>query len=283
MRWFIAVSLLVFMITNCVNANKNHVDEIKFIFWNLESGDSSAAFIAEQMVEKKDIDFWGLSEVLDQESLDIYVAALGQANPHAKYRAKLSESGGEDRLAIIYRADKLIAVPYSGSENVTRLDDNFFEVESINVGGSIRPALGMQLSVDGQDIVVLTNHWKCCSGEKNIQRRQEQAQKINEFAQHTSNIPIIAGGDFNIPIGKNIEPAFRALITTWLFFPAQANVGSFRTGSVLDSVFVTGKNPRWKMYTSIREREGDEAAKNLTFDDTNHATDHRPIMLMLGL
>jgi hypothetical protein len=126
-------------------------------------------------LRKGDIDFWGLSEVEGASDVAIFEAALEAANPGVDYIAKLSEEGGSDSLAIIYRSDRLTLVPYAGDATI---DDNCFEVDSIIVGGTIRPALGVDLEgASGQRVVVLVNHWKCCGGSSNEQRRMLQTSK----------------------------------------------------------------------------------------------------------
>jgi hypothetical protein len=56
-------------------------EEYRAIFWNLESGDSSAAHIAAQAVAKGPVDFWGFSEVQGQSVVNTIEAALEAANP----------------------------------------------------------------------------------------------------------------------------------------------------------------------------------------------------------
>ena len=106
-------------------------EEYRGIFWNMHSGNSSSTFLGSQMVEKEGIDFWGLSEVQGQSDVDIFEQALELANPGVDFIAKISEEGGADQLAILYRADRLTSVPYSGNAFVDDIGDNFFEVDSI--------------------------------------------------------------------------------------------------------------------------------------------------------
>lgn len=260
-------------------------EEYRGIFWNLESGDSNASFIAAQMVAKGNIDFWGLSEVQDQATLDTLEAALEAANPGVDFIAKLSEDGGSDRLAILYRDDRMNAVPYSGTADVDDIGDNFFEVDSINVGGTVRPGFGVQLeSSAGDRVVVLVNHWKCCGGAANEARREEQAIQMNSFAIDTPGIPVIAGGDFNIPInnGGQTTAAFLEIAQIWEYKAPPQSVGTHAGGSILDAVFVTNKVPAWESATTILEREGNTPATTGSFSDTGSQTDHRPLLLVVN-
>jgi hypothetical protein len=260
-------------------------EEYRGIFWNLESGDSDASLIASQMVAKgPDIDFWGLSEVENQATLNKLEQALEAAHG-VDYVAKLSEEGGGDRLAILYQSDRMTAVPYSGSAAVDDIGDAFFEVDSINVGGTLRPGLGVQLqSSDGQMVIVLVNHWKCCGGTSNEERREKQAIQMNAFAIDTSGIPIIAGGDFNIPInaGGQLTAAFMELSQIWEYKEPQPGVGTYQSGSVLDAVFVANRVAGWDSTATILERDGNTAATTSTFSDNASQTDHRPLLLVVS-
>lgn len=284
MRRLTSIILGVLLTLGAVHAEAQP-EEYRAIFWNMHSGNSDAEFLGDQMAAKGDVAFWGLSEVLNQAAVDDFVAALRAQHSGVQFVSKISEEGGADQLAIIYRADQLTAVPYSGTATVDDLGDHFFEVDSINVGGTIRPALGIQLqSPSGQDVVVLVNHWKCCGGSSNRERRRQQAIQMNAFAGATPGIPIVAGGDFNIPLDSRgqTDGAFLTLMQMWEYRePAQDDVGTFRSGSVLDAVFVANRVQGWESSTSIRRRTGNAVATTETFTDTNQTTDHRPLLLLV--
>ena len=261
-------------------------EEFRAIFWNMHSGNSSASFLGGQMADKEDIDFWGLSEVRNQAAVDAFVAALEAEHPDAEFVSKISEDGRSDRLAIIYRSDRLTPVSYSGSAVVDDIGDNFFEVDNINVGGTIRPALGIQLkSASGQMVVALVNHWKCCGGSKNRERRKKQAIQMNSFAVQTPGMPIVSGGDFNISLNGRgrTDDAFMTLMQMWEYKePQQQDIGTFRSGSVLDAVFVANRVQGWESSTSILRRKDNKVATTRTFSDNNQTTDHRPLLLVIN-
>ena len=257
-------------------------EEYRAIFWNLESGDSDAKTLATQVVAKGEVDFWGFSEVQNQAVVDTIEQALEKANPTSDYISKLSEDGAGDRLAILYRSDRLTAVPYSGTAAVDDIGGNFFEVDSINVGGTIRPALAVQLTAEtGDVVVVLVNHWKCCGDEE---RRKLQAIQMNAFAIQTPGIPIVAGGDFNIPLnsGSSTQEAFVQLSHIWEYRQPQPDAGTHHGGSVLDAVFVTNRVPGWESSATILERDGNSPATTRTFSDNASQTDHRPLLLVVN-
>lgn len=257
-------------------------EEYKAIFWNLESGESSATKIGNQMSAKGDIDFWGLSEVPNQAFLDQLEAAI-EASTGAEYVAQLSDDGASDRLAILYRKDKFTAEPYGGTASIDSKPNHFFEVDSINVGQTIRPGFGIQLRTQkGQVFIVLVHHWKCCGGDSNFTRRHLQAIQLNSFAISTPTIPIISGGDYNIAInnGGTTRPAFNELTESiWEYKAPPQSVGTHKGGTILDAVFVANKIPGWESKTDILKRDGNAIATTSTFSDSNTDTDHRPLLL----
>lgn len=280
-RFIILCSALFFLAIKPAIAS-----EYNAIFWNLESGESDSSIIASQMIEKGDIDFWGLSEVLNQQAVNTFEQALETANPGVDFIAKISEEGRSDRLAILYRSDRLQSIPYSGNAVIDDIGDNFFEVDSINVGDTIRPGLGVQLEAkDGQPVIILVNHWKCCGGSNNEERREQQAVQMNAFAINSPGIPIIAGGDFNIALnrGGQSRPAFQELSRQWQYLePEQPdNVGTHRGGTVLDGVFVNDDLPGLNAFTNILRRDGNEIATSSGFSDSQTETDHRPVLLVI--
>lgn len=280
--------LFILFVALLVGIKPVQADEYRAIFWNLHSGDSDPEWLANQMVQKGPIDFWGFSEVANQAALDIFETALETANPTIDYIAKLSEEGRGDRLAILYRSDRFQAVTYSGDALIDEIGNHFFEVDSINVGGTIRPALGIQLEFQQQPIVMLVNHWKCCGECDDLERRAKQAIAMNAFARQTPGIPIFSGGDFNIPLnteGKS-RVAFLVLNEIWSYLePAQADtVGTFREdGTVFDAVFVTQDPSAWRSYTQILTRRGNNLAVRREFNDNQFSTDHRPLVLVVSL
>ncbi len=98
--------LTLMIITVLLTLGSAQAEEYRAIFWNMHSGNSSASFLGRQMADKEDIDFWGLSEVQNQAAVDAFVAALKAEHTDAEFVSKISEEGGSDKLAIIYRSDR---------------------------------------------------------------------------------------------------------------------------------------------------------------------------------
>lgn len=279
----IAIFLLIGLLTSVSSAN-----EYRAIFWNLESGESDADTIADQMVAKGPIDFWGLSEVPDQEFLDTLSEKLSIAT-NVNYEVKLSEDpGSSDKLAIIFNADRLTSEPYSGTHPIDDLGSNFFEVDTVQLSAGLRPSLGIQLKGDdGQSVVVLVNHFKAFGGDENEAKRKTQAEATNVFIAMTPGIPVVVGGDHNMPLqpgGSGLtEPAFSVLDEQCDYLvPANSgNVGSFKNGSVLDSVWLANDLAAFESSVTILNRNGNTPAFTATFSDSADDTDHRPLLLLI--
>ena len=266
-------------------------EEYVGVFWNVHSGNSNADTIGNQMAAKGDVDFWGLSEVPDQAFLSQLVTKISAATG-ANYVSQLSVSGdnSDDHLAIIFNADRLTLIPYSGSHPVSKLNDTsgtsteFFEVTTVQVTPGLRASLGCQLQGEnGERVVVLVNHWKAFSSGQD--KRKLQAEATDVFAAQTQNIPIIVAGDHNIPI-KNQgtgtqQEAFQIMESQFDYLvPTNGpNVGTFRSGSVLDSVFLANDLATVDSSVTILNRDGNQPATSRSFTDSSSESDHRPISI----
>ena len=79
-----------------------------------------------------------------------------------------------------------------------------------------------------------------------------------------------------------MDDAFTTLMQMWEYRePQQQDVGTFRSGSVLDAVFVANRVQGWESSTSILQREGHALAETRRFSDNNQTTDHRPLLLVI--
>ncbi len=115
--------------------------EVEFLSWNLESEGSKPAVIAQQLADMKRFDVYALSEVMPSARAIIEMA-LGK-----NYATVVSESGFNDRLAIVYDETKF--------EKIKQ-----FEIQEINFKHRYRAPLVLVLKDKATDIkfAVMNNH-----------------------------------------------------------------------------------------------------------------------------
>ena len=246
--------------------------------WNLESGDSDVLTVAQRIATLDGVDLWGLSEVVNASALT-QLEAAAEDGENADFAALLSRSGGADRLAILYNADRFELLSQD-------------ELEYINLGGSARAPLLVHLRdrASGQAFVFMVNHLN----RDNDQRRHDQAVLLNEWAM-VDGRPAIAVGyynfDWSVPGGENDHDLGYDWLTaddvwTWVrpadLVTTQCSVragipptlgDAFRCTytSVLDFVFTANGAQDWPATSTILVADGD-------FADDETTSDHRPVL-----
>jgi len=238
--------------------------------FNVESGAANPRVIAEQIGPLQDIDLWGFSEVRNASEGRILAegASDGESGTFASI---LGNTGGEDRLLIVYNSDRLDLVQ-SG------------EISELNIGGNVRAPLWAQLRLkpSGPEFIFMVNHLY----RGNSAGRQAQARGLNEWAR-TRTLPVIATGDYNFDwhfqTGDTNHDQGYDLITNggifqWVRPPAPLvpTNCSFHQ-SVLDFFFVAGAAQGWHGVSEILFPE-------LSYcPDTPSTSDHRPILARFDL
>jgi hypothetical protein len=240
--------------------------------WNMESHESDDAPLREQLAAKQGVDVWGLSEVRDADALAAFELGAEQGE-NADFEALLGTTGGGDKLAVIFDTT---VVELVGLEELTELQEGI---------SNHRAALVAHFRgrSTGQEFLFLVNH--LARGDRALRRRQ--AAFLNDWAE-AQTLPVIAVGDYNFDYhvafgdGGERDPAFDAMVEDGAFIwvrpetlvKTQAS-DSFQT--VLDFVFVANPIPAWTGESVILARAGDEPAPPGDFDDSDQATDHRPV------
>ena len=244
--------------------------EITLLSWNVESEGSDPNLIAKQLAEMNRYDVYGLCEVLP-ESIELFAEAVGK-----NYRTIATRSGFNDRLQIIYDAEKF--------ELLRRL-----ELKEINFEYRYRSPLVAHLRhrSSGQEIMVLNNH--LARGRAEV--RTQQARQLVEWARN-QNVPLVAIGDYNFDfvfqtrkgndgfvamlrdnIWQWVEPV-ELIDTNWYDNPKSPDGIDDYPGSILDFAFVAGAATTWKNECRVIVRPGD-------FPDDETTSDHRPFELRM--
>ena len=249
--------------------------ELRVVSWNMESGDSDAEFLAEQMAEKQDVVIWGLSEV---EPSAFETFGQGAEGDGGNFEVIEGSTGGNDRLVIIYDADRLELL---GEDELT----------DVQLGSpNLRAPLVARFRGRTTEIefLFMVNHLLRGDGdEEDEERRIIQAQMLNDWADE-QELPAIVVSDFN----ADFDPEFGDAGDRAPLFDELIEDGHLQWGrpvslvrtqisfnSVLDFVFVANAQelPGWTGISQILEMEGDEVATSATFSDDGDETDHRPV------
>ncbi|MEO1263849.1 MAG: endonuclease/exonuclease/phosphatase family protein [Bacteroidota bacterium] len=243
---------------------------INVISWNLESGDADVNVYGSRVADMQNIDIWGLSEVHNANLLDRF-ELFAEEGENANYESILSATGGGDRLAIVYDADRF-----------TLLDQ--MELDNINIGGGVRSPLVVQLleNDSGIQFFFMVNHLY----RSRADRRHQQSRLLNEWVEQQT-LPVIAVGDYNydwdVNDGDEDHDLGYDLITagelvTWVRPQMLTNTqcsatnnGGCRFNSVLDFVFVGNFPSNWEASSTIIVVPGD-------FPDNRDTPDHRPVL-----
>ena len=104
-------------------------ERLSVIGWNLESGDADVNVIANRIEAAQGVDIWGFSEVENEVQVVAVLEAAAEDGEDADYQSILGTTGGNDRLLIIYDADRLSLLQQE-------------ELSEVNVGGNVSCAPG---------------------------------------------------------------------------------------------------------------------------------------------
>ena len=237
-----------------------------FLAWNVQSGESDARVIADQLRQLPGYDVYCLTEVL-RRSFPIYKAALPD------YQAIESTSGRSDRMMILFNLEKF--------ELLERR-----ELYQLNNGTHRSPFyVRLRDKKTRTELIVMTNH--LARGNKYL--RQQQAAGLREWARDQP-VGVINIGDFNMDYSFKRErgnEAFSEMLrdNIWKWVPPEPlvdtqwsdNYGKDRYPySMLDFAFVSGPAKRWDPKCRVIVRPND-------FPDSYETSDHRPIELRLNL
>jgi len=240
---------------------------LRILSWNVESEGSAPTVIARQLRELERYDIYALTEVLPE------AAAKFTAAPEGNYQAIVTRSGYNDRMQIIYDADRF--------ELVRRL-----ELDEINNDRHRSPLVAhLRDRTSGREFLVMVNHL----ARGDAEYRTTQARQLVEWARN-QNLPVVAVGDYNFDFdfaSGNGNEGFRAMlrdnIFQWVrpvelidsnwFDPEPDGQDNF-PGSLLDFAFVAGSATTWQAECRIIVRPGD-------FPDDETTSDHRPFELIL--
>jgi endonuclease/exonuclease/phosphatase family metal-dependent hydrolase len=242
-------------------------ESLRVVSFNVESGGAQPTALAEQLRGLGPVDLWGFSEV-QSISWAFTFKAVAEEVAGADYWFEIGQSGGGDRLLILYNQDKL--------EHLSVV-----ELDGINPGGRVRSPLvaHMRLKSTGDEFLFMLNHLYRSRPDE----RMKQARQLNEWAQ-SQTLPVVAVGDYNFDWlsdddhGRGFDFMTAGGVFDWVrpatIVPTQCDP-EFR--SVLDFVFTAGAAQQWPATSTILFPQDDYCP-----DDDAHS-DHRPVEAVLEI
>ncbi len=276
-----------------------HAAPVSVIGFNVESGsDTDPQKIAQDIVAiGADAHIFGLSEVPDSPNVvQTYAAAAGRAQGQGRppYRALVSRTGGQDRTAILFDAQRLDLVggPYEYGRAIIQACGQ----KPANQFRAPFAAKFRDKQTPQREFIFFVNHLQ--RGDN--QYRHCQAQWLNGVAR-TYTIPMIATGDFNFDWSLKANdqneasvaagtvcgrPAFTGPkhdvgfdrmtaggLWCWIMPPTLIKTQcSQGYDGVLDFVFVANRAKTWARGSEILRQETNYCSR-----DSQGWSDHRPV------
>ena len=264
--------------------------DLTVVSYNVESDkDTDPAKVVQDLQRIPASHIWGLVEV-DSADLQTYRAAIG---PSFQLIAGTTgtQSNPDDRMAIIFDPAVL--------EQIGQAD------ELSKAGGSRHPLLAkFRVIATGDEFWFVVNHLQRGLGAPTNERRQAQADWLNEWAQGKAdnvNPPaIVLVGDFDFdvtPYTKRGNPAFELFMQDgmfrWVEPPCIADNSCPLTGtgchphfnSILDFVFLAGPARHWTATSEILFKDEADYCANERLGTSNNmipgGADHRPVRALL--
>jgi len=240
--------------------------------WNVESGGNDSSYVAQRLRDLEGIDLLGLSEVRENEQNTFTSAAAFGEN--ASYNSVLGQTGGGDRLLIIYNDDRF-----------DLLDQN--ELDNINIDGTVRSPLVVHIRDNHaqKEFLFMVNH--LARNDRNggtPNRRQVQAQMLNQWVANQT-LPVIAVGDYNFDFeidSSTHDPAMDLLLENqhffWVYPPllVRTNCNFNFDDAILDFFFVNRQGLKWSPESEIMIHYEDCLIPNAN-------SDHRAIIGYLSV
>jgi hypothetical protein len=240
---------------------------VTVVGWNVESGGANPRDISRRVRAFQGVDLWGFCEVLSDAWAQTFETAA-EDGESADFRHITGATGRDDRLVIVYNADRFQEVSHE-------------ELNDINPGGRVRAPLVARLRErsTGREFLFLVNHLY----RGNNAARHRQAEQLNSWARRQT-LPVIAVGDYNFDWSVRngdtnhdlgYDNMTRGGTFNWVR-PTRLvrSQCSPQFDSVLDFVFATPGANGFRGTSEIVVEQGD-------CPDDENTPDHRPMLARL--
>jgi hypothetical protein len=260
---FLKRSLQITLLTLSFACLTVKAQTVTLVSWNVESGGSDNQTIRQRMASFQGVDLWGLSEVASVSAAGVFETGA-EDGEQANFDRIVSTTGGEDRLAIIFNANRFRLVRSQ-------------ELMHINQGNHRAPLVAeLQEVTTNRNFLFMVNH--LARGDASLRRRQ--ATQLNEWVR-TQTLPVIAVGDYNFDwevMGgdQNHDLGYDNMTNggAWTWVRPATLIKSQcdpNFNSVLDFIFVNAAAQSWSGTTEILVAPNDCNPSPLT-------SDHRPVI-----
>jgi hypothetical protein len=237
-----------------------HAAPLTMVGFNVESGDASDLVIGLQLKKSGGIDIWGLADVWPEGGWVEAMHEAAQAAEGFAYGVLVGETGGSDRLMLLYRSDRLEMLGHD-ELLAARIDAR----EPAPLTAHLRLADGTEL------LVVLM---RLADSDK---RRRAQTGVIADWAAR-QDLPVVALGTlfFGLAESEGPDPDMQQFLDAsgwaWLRPADSRETSCERGGRVDDFVLVGGAAADWQGRAEVM------FPQNNYCPDNGRTSSHRPVL-----
>ncbi len=190
------------------NLSVGEEQTLEIMTWNIQNfpkNEYTIDYVA-QVINAIDPDIIGLQEIESDSAFFCLVKQLNDLDKHNWSGYRANRNYWKQELAFIYKTD-LIGV------------DKIYEIFYGDYKPFPRSPLVLEFTYNGQEIVIINNHFKASGGPENEARRRDAVQKLDAYI--LENLPdanVIVLGDLNDQL---VDPSAENVFTTFLEKPAE--------------------------------------------------------------
>lgn len=233
------------------------------VAFNVESGDASDHVISVQLENSVGVDLWGLADVWDEGGWPERLREGAGVGEDAAFGAVLGQTGGDSRLLVLYREDRLRQLATE-------------EIAAAQVSDREPAPLAVRFRLDGeQDFWFLVVDLSDSEG-----RRMMQARALADWASRQT-LPVVAGGTFRFGVksSRDEDLAMGVLLESgWRWVLPVEFVGTAcGSGSrIEDFVFLAGAGDAWGARAEVMYPQSNYCP------DSGRTSNHRPVLANLA-
>lgn len=234
-------------------------EPLTVVGFNVESGDASDLVIGLQLSQSRGIDIWALGDVWPAGGWVEQMRDAAQEAEGREYGVLVGETGGADRLMLLYRNDRLVLLDHE---------------ELLTARASKREAAPlvarMQLAGETEFLLVLVRL------SDSDRRRREQTGALADWASR-QRLPVVAAGTFSFGLAEGDDPDtdmrqfLEASGWRWLRPEVDRETSCGGGGRVDDFILIGGAATGWNGRSEVM------FPQNNYCPDDGRTSSHRPV------